>query len=219
MSTYAELELRCKRRLGRRGMTLTTEFLDEMLAAQEGLEKSGQLPKWLKTWSALETTPAGNILLTNLPPADFIRIYDDQGLVYLDEGGKEQHAKRLDTRNQLVSKRNAGNLTSEDIYYYIDDISNTKYIEISHAQTRDVQWRLNYYAADTVLNGSNTNNWCANEPDLILGIAGQELAHWLRDDRALQYFQGLEAKGRRRMMVQVEADEWGDTDLVMGDPD
>lgn len=217
MSTYTELEARCKRRLGRRGMTITTEFLDEMIAAQEELEQLPTLPKWMKSLTAWITTPADDIILTSLPPADFIRVYDDQALQYLDEGGTEQRAIRLDTRNQLVSKRNAG--IQEDIYWYLDELSATHSIEIAPTQTRDVDFRLSYYAKDTVLTGINTNNWCLKDPNQILGTAGEQIAVWLRDDRALKYYQGMFQKARGQMIRRIEADEWGDMDLVMGDPD
>ena len=214
MSTYAELETRVKRRLGRRGMTITTEFLDEMKAAQELLEKGGALPKWLRKTTSNETTTNGNTILTNLPPTDFIRVYDDQALVYDDDDGKEKHARRLDTRNQLISKKNEG--ISGEIYWFL--LSQTQ-IEIAPALTRDTVFRLTYYAKDTVLTGGNENNWVANEPDLISGMAGYNLACWLRDDRAKQYFSGVASSARRLMVNQIEADEYGDIDLVMGDPD
>jgi hypothetical protein len=215
MSTYVELETRCKRRLGRRGMTITTEFLDEMLSAQEKLEKSGALPKWLKTTSGDEVTLATNTILTNLPPSDFIKVYDDQALAYYAEDGlTEKRAIRLDTRNQLVSKKNAG--ISGEIFWYL--ASRTE-IEIAPALGRDTTFFLSYYAKETVLTGGNDNQWCTEEGELIMGMAGVELAIWLRDDRALQYYQNLAATERRRMVNQVEADEWGDTDLTMGGPD
>lgn len=226
MSTYAELENRVKRRLGRRGMTITTEFLDEMIAAQEQLEKSGALPRWLKANSGDEVTVAGLTILTNLPPSDFIRVYDDQALVFDDVDGNERRAIRLDTRNQLVSKRNnfqdtsvVGNTVHRDIYWFLDEDNATPQIEITPTQTRDVTFRLSYYAADTILDGLNTNNWCAFEPELISGMAGFQLACWLRDDRAKQLFDVQWQTARRRMVNQIESDEWGDTDLVMGDPD
>ena len=214
MSTYAELELRIKRRFGRRGMTITTEFLDEMKAAQEELEKGPALPKWLKDTTGDLVTPAGDVILTDLPPADFIRAYDDQALVYDADDGTEKRAIRLDTRNQLVSKRNAG--VSGAIYWFL--VSNTE-IEIVPAQEVDRTFRLTYYANDIVLTGGNSNGWCTYEANLILGLAGMELAQWLRDDRALKYFTGLASRARGQMIRQIEADEWGDTDLVMGDPD
>lgn len=222
MSTYAVLETRVKRRLGRRGMTITTEFLDEMIAAQELLEKMGALPKWLKTISANFTTPAEDIILTSLPPGDFIRVYDDQALEFLDDDGNYKRAVRLDTRNQLVSKRNAfsalsnQNSVDEDIYWYL--VSNTE-IEITPTQSRDVDFRLTYYAAETVLDGGNDNQWCEFEPDLISGMAGIELATWLRDDRALKKFTSQAQTARRILVNQIESDEFGDVDLVMGGPD
>ena len=222
MSTYAILETRTKRRLGRKGMTITTEFLDEMIAAQELLEKMGALPKWLKTISANQTTPEGDIILTALPPADFIRVYDDQALEFVDVDGNFKRAIRLDTRNQLVSKRNTfaalanQDSVDENIYWYL--VSQTE-IEITPTQTRDVDFRLTYYAAETVLTGSNDNQWCTFEPDLISGMAGIELATWLRDDRALKKFTSQTQTARRILINQIESDEWGDTDLVMGDPD
>ncbi len=222
MSTYTALELRVKRRLGRKGMTITTEFLDEMIAAQELLEKMGALPKWLKTISANFTTPEGDIILTSLPPADFIRVYDDQALEFVDADGNYRRAIRLDTRNQLVSKRNAFAALSnqdsvdEDIWWYLVDKTE---IEITPTQTRDVDFRLTYYAAETVLTGGNTNQWCTFEPDLISGMAGIELATWLRDDRALKKFTSQAQTARRILVNQIESDEFGDVDLVMGGPD
>jgi hypothetical protein len=203
-------------------MTITTEFLDEMIAAQELLEKMGALPKWLKTISANKTTPEGDIILTDLPPADFIRVYDDQALEYVTSDGNFKRAIRLDTRNQLVSKRNAfsalsdQNSVADDIWWYL--VSPTE-IEITPTQTRDVDFRLTYYAAETVLTGGNDNQWCTFEPDLISGMAGMELAVWLRDDRALQKFTTQAQTARRILINQIESDEFGDVDLVMGGPD
>ena len=222
MSTYALLEARTKRRLGRRGMTITSEFLDEMISAQELLEKMGALPKWMKVISANQTTPEGDILLTALPPADFIRVYDDQALEYLTSDGNYKRAIRLDTRNQLVSKRNSfaalsnQDSVADDIWWYL--VASDE-IEITPTQTRDVDFRLTYYAAETVLTGANTNQWCAEEPDLISGMAGIELATWLRDDRALKKFTSQAQTARRILVNQIESDEFGDVDLVMGGPD
>jgi len=206
-------------------MTITSEFLDEMISAQELLEKMGALPKWMKTTTADITTVAGLTILTTLPPADFIRVYDDQALEFLTSDGKYKRAIRLDTRNQLVSKRNAfaalPNLDTveEEIWWYLDTDAGAKQIEITPTQTRDVDFHLTYYAAETVLTGANTNQWCTFEPDLISGIAGMELATWLRDDRALKKFQSQAQTARRILVNQIESDEFGDVDLVMGGPD
>ncbi len=222
MTTYSELELRTKRRLGRRGMTITSEFLDEMISAQELLEKMGALPKWMKTTTADKTTPEGDVILTDLPPADFIRVYDDQALEYLASDGNYKRAIRLDTRNQLVSKRNSfaalsnQDSVAEDIWWYL--VAQDE-IEITPTQTRDVDFRLTYYAAETVLTGANDNQWCMFEPDLISGMAGIELATWLRDDRALKKFTSQAQTARRILVNQIESDEFGDVDLVMGGPD
>lgn len=214
MTDYDDLETRAKRRLGRRGMAITTEFLDEMKAAQKKLEKAGALPKWLKTTTGDITTLEGNTILTSLPPTGYIRAYDDQALVYDDDDGDEQRAIRLDTRNQLISKKNAG--VSGEIYWY--EVSKTV-IEVAPELTRDYVFRMTYYAKDTVLSGSNSNTWCSEEGELIMGMAGIELAVWLRDDRALKYYSNLAATERRRMVNQIESDEFADVDLVMGGPD
>lgn len=215
MSTYSELESRCKRRLGRRGMTITNEFLDEMLASQIRLEKSGALPKFLKKTTADFTTLEGvTTPLVGLPPTDFIRVYDDQALVYDDDDGAERLAIRLDTRNQLISKKNAG--ISGEIFWFA--VSRTVF-EIAPALGRDTVFRLTYYAKDTVLDGNNENLWTANEGELIMAMSGVNLAIWLRDDRALKYYDNLESRERRRMVMEIESDEWGDMSLTMGGPD
>ena len=214
MSTYSECETRVKRRLGRRGMNITTEFLDEMQIAQEELERMGALPKWLKKTTPNETTLEDAVILVNLPPSDFIRVYDDQALVFDDIDGVEKLAVRLDTRNQLISKKNAG--ISGGIFWF--QVSKT-IIEIAPALPRDTVFRLTYYAKDTVLDGGNENLWVAEAPELISGVAGYNLSCWLRDDRGKQYFQELTGRARRSLVNQIESDEWGDQDLTMGGPD
>lgn len=214
MSTYAALESRVKRRLGRVGFNVTAEFLDEMKAAQERLEQGPQLPKFLKTTTGDLSTVSGLTILTSIPPADFIRVYDDFALVYDDEDGKEKGAKRLDTRQQLISKKNAG--ISGEIYYFVSSLTE---VEIAPALTRDTTFRMTYYAKDTVLDGDNENLWTAQLGELIMAMAGKELAVWLRDDRAIEYYTALEQSERRRFIIQAEADEWGDQDLTMGGPD
>lgn len=214
MSTYVELRSRVQRRIGRVGFTIDNEFLDEMKAAQEKLEQRPQLPKFLKTTTGDLPTVSGNTILTALPPTDFIRVYDDFSLVYDDEDGKEKGAIRLDTRQQLISKKNAG--ISGEIYYFLP--SKTE-VEIAPELTRDTTFRMTYYATDDVLTGSNENLWTAQLGELIMAMAGMEIAVWLRDDRALAYFSTLHDKERAMFLRQVEADEWGDMDLTMGGPD
>jgi len=216
MSTYAELELRCKRRLGRRGMTITTEFLDEMKAAQEKLERNPTLPRFLKVREP-GVGAAGATTLVN--PADFIRFYDDAGIEYTIDGTTEKKfATRLDTFQQLQSKINNG-IPEGQMFYFIDESSSGITFRINE-QTEDFSYAYRYYKKQPVLTGANDNKWTTGpQAEYIMAMAGVELAVWLRDDRALKYFTDLEAKERRSMVSQIESDEWGDTDLVMGDPD
>ena len=208
MSSYADLELRCKRRLGRRGMTITSEFLDEMIAAQERLERGPALPRFLKKTVTI-TTAANSPVLTGLPPSDFIRVYDDAALTYIDSSGNEKKAARVDMYDQLRMWRNRG-VPTDCVYYFIDTNTN---IEIN-AQPTDVDFTFTYYAKDAAPNTDNL--WTTHQGDLIMAMAGTELAAWLRDDRALQYFTNVAQHERVRMVKQIEADEWGDTDLIMG---
>ncbi len=216
--SYTSLYSQCVRRLGRRqGGDIATAFLEEMQAAQDFLESNPQLPRFLKT-SSTQVTAANLADLQNLPPAGFIRVYDDAALTWVDSDGNTQEAKRLDTRSQLISKINAG-ITEGNIYYFIDEANGTVLIRIN-PQTESFDYTLTYYAEQTALTGANDNLWTTGRQQrLIMAIAGKHLAQWLRDDRALQYFQGLEQQEYGRMIRQIEADEWGDTDLVMGDPD
>lgn len=221
MSTYAELETRCKRRLGRRGMTITTEFLDEMKAAQEDLENSPGLPNWLISGitAAVAPIPAGTdffVLHANTP---MIRFVDDYAIEYLEEDlVTRSQMKRLDTLQQLKSKEKAG-IPAGSIYYYASRLDNAWRIEFRPAQTFDLYLNMRGYEEQAILTGANENGWVENEPNLMLGIAGAAVAVWLRDDRALKYFSELEQRGRRQMNIRIESEDFADTDLVMGDPD
>lgn len=48
-----------------------------------------------------------------------------------------------------------------------------------------------YYEADEVLTTNIENNWLANMPDLLIGVAGEELAGDYRDEKAKVEFQRL----------------------------
>jgi hypothetical protein len=196
---------------------MSTEFLDEMQSAQERLEEGPLLPRFLKT-SDTQTTAADTATLTSLPPADFIRVYDDAALTWVDSDGATQEATRLDTYSQLVSKVNNG-IPEGSIYYFIDEDGGTKSIRINQ-QSASFDFTLSYYASEPALTGANDNQWTTGpQASLIMAMAGIEIAVWLRDDRALQYFTALEQRERARMIRSIEADEWGGMSLVMGDPD
>jgi hypothetical protein len=147
-----------------------------------------------------------------------LRLRDDRAIEYLDGDGNLQQMWHLDTYQQLKQKE-ANGISSGKIYYWIDRADDEWSVIFAPEQTFDLTPIVMGYAPEVVLTGANDNSWCANEPGLILGIAGVQLAAWLRDDRASQYFQGLEQRGRRRMIARLESETWADSDLVMGDPD
>lgn len=228
--TYAVLELRVKRRIARRKASITADFLDEMQSAQRELEIGQTLPSILDTTTAAIETPAAKTFVTDLPPADYLKLYDDQGLFYFREDpvanpkAGEFHAKRLDTRNQLVSKRNAsfgvtGGPQPSTIYYVIYKDAGTWKVEFTPEQSISIWFGMRYYAKQDILTGTNNNDWTLEWGDLISSMAGLALAMSYRDKNAIEYFSQMEQKYRRQMIGRTESELFDDVDLVMGDPD
>lgn len=221
MSTYAELLARTKRRFGRKNYNFDVDFLDEMKSAQEELEEGPTLPNWLLkdlTATPNPITAGTTSFVLSHTNGKILRLRDDRAIEYLDSDGNLQQMWHLDTYQQLKQKKDNG-IPSGKIYYWIDRQDDAWTVHFEPEQTYSLTVIVNGFAPEATLTGSNENGWLRNEPQLIVGLAGVNLASWLRDDRALQYFQGLEQRGRRRMITRVESEVWADSDLVMGDPD
>lgn len=224
MATYTELYNRCRRRLGRKSFDMSADFLDEMKAAQEQLERSPTLPTWLRTSEGV-AAPVATSKGFCAPPAGMLKIVDGRGVYFVeDAAGTVHEATRLDSLEYLKSKENAG--IPEGTIYYVAEKYTSPWSSASPwtftfrpKQTVDVTIWFNFYEAQTVLTGANDNGWTLNEPELMLSIAGRHIAEGLRDDRALKYFMALEVQARADMLRRIEAEQWSDQDLTMGEPD
>ena len=214
---YATLLTSMKLRLGRRAASfLDSDFLAEMILAQERLEQAAFLPRFLKKTSGDEVTTAGEFVVSALPPAGFLRLWDDMPLSYDDEGGNEHEAKKVDTYQELVSKYNAG-IATGIIYFYFDPSNNT--FHIRPEQSRDVTFRCRYFGADTVLSGANDNLWTAKAGELLMAEAGLMIASSLRDTERMQFFATLQQGQRNKLIRADEAEAQAGSDYTMGEPD
>lgn len=215
--SYSTLLAQAKRLLARRSALFETDFLAEMQQAQIRLEEGPTLPSQLIVISPYETTGAGAEELTGFPPSDFIRFADDQALAYIDDDGNEKRARRLDSRNLLVSKRNAG-IREGVIYWFWNPDTAGGTIEIAPALSRDTDFRWRYYAQQPVLTGANDNVWTTLFGQLTMSEAGKFLAASYRDKDALSIMTSIYNEQRRKMVFREASEQLDDDDMFMGDP-
>lgn len=202
--------------------SLTAKLIIELVAAQERLEQEAFLPEFLyanQTISAVADEVDFATALTR-----FIRLHNNAGGVTYatnDSTALESYLKlrRFDEREQLL-QRFPGALGTGGVvsgYFMVDTkVTLRPYPSASIPQSL----KIHYYRGEaTQPAAGNTNLWTQKAGDYLLGNAGKIIATSLRDQTALQVFQGLEATGKARLIKKVLGDEAADQDYTMGDED
>lgn len=199
--------------------SLAAKLIIELGAAQERLEQEAWLPDFLYQEDTISVTAGTFDLTTAL--TRFIRLHDRFGGVYLNLPPPDEplKLKRYDEQNQLLQLF-PGVLLTGGVprgYSMVDTM-----VKIRPAPSVAIPASLFvcYYQAEALLPlAGNTNLWTQRAGDYLLGNAGKVIATSLRDQTALQVFQGLEATGKARLQKKSFGDEQADQDYVMGDED
>lgn len=236
MATVTQLKDRIKRRLSRVALTnLDTIVVDELTHAQtEILEQQAWLPHFLRSFAdititgshySIALTTAGKPAEQNIAPAGFLRMLEPNsevtGLAYLDVNTKPIPIPRFDSFVQLKQLYgDGGDLGTYPQGYYWDGNPEGA-LQLRPRTIGTVRYFVNFYgqAAQTPTSpdGSNTTVWTRRLGDLLMHTAGVEIATYLRDQTALEYFVSKRQEADKRAKDQKVAQDQGDTEMVMGD--
>lgn len=203
------------RRAAASGSNFEVEIVSEMVHAQRKLEEGPTLPWFLKTSTLVDIDADQETVPFDDTGAAIIRLQDDKALAYVDPEGVAPEDIEVAQQSELAILHarypGTGGVPKE---FYVE--SNACIVR--PIPTQALQYRLRFYQKDTepVLDAATL--WTANFPDLIMNMAGVELAWSLRDEFALKRFTDDLVVARSRYVKAVHAREDADQVHIMGDP-
>lgn len=220
MATINSIVTRIGRRI-RRGVgsstSLHTEIIDELVNAQDTLEESTTLPWFLKH---KESEAAGaNTEVINVVDdltATFIRFVEDEPLVYTDPAGNSNEKIVLVPNSELLimKQRHPGTGDIPKEYVLLGDE-----VIVRPIPTQTITYQFRFFRKDpTVPAEGATTLWSTYFSDLLMNLAGLEIAWSLRDaDIGGRFERGL-AIARSNYIKVVTAREEAGQVHEMGDP-
>jgi hypothetical protein len=234
MATVTQLKDRIKRRLSRVALAnLDSLIIDEMTHAQvEILEAEAWLPHFLKGFIVITVTGSHYSLVTGgtLPgtqsslPTGFIRLLEPtqehDSLTYLNVD-RYDPIPRFDSFRQLKQKHGDGPDRADVPGGYYWDGNPEGTLQLRPQTNGTVQYLLNYYRHDPNTPASPASGdvtlWTKYAGDYLMHTTGVEVATYLRDTAALEYFASKRQEAFNRLQKQKTAADMGDTEMVMGD--
>lgn len=192
--------------------TLDSEIVQAMIEVQEDLERSSELPFFLRKDYASFVTAAN--VKTVAAPSDFIR-EDGSDQLFVTDGDGEEHSIVKDERGFLRLRwpTNEGSAlprryarTDKTFYFY---------------PTPDKIYTLNgtYYGKDASLATNVENKWMKELPFILLARSGLMLAAGLRDKEALTSFGAMNEIMTAKLHLMTTADDMAGMKPIIGDED
>lgn len=221
MATIDQTIVRVARRLRRgaaTGTNLHAEIIDELVAAQDKLEEGATLP-WFLQIEEEEIQSANTETIDTVAELTdtFIRFLDDDPLLFLDpdaEAGAELSEVTQNSEFRIMKQRfpETGNIPKEFVLIGKD-------IFIRPIPTQAITYTVRFYRKDPTAPAEGaTTLWSTNFSDLLMNMAGKEIAWTLRDDAAFARFERDLAEARSAYIKAVIARENAGQVHVMGDP-
>lgn len=209
-----ELIARRVRRAAAQASNFESEIILELKHAQEKLEEGPTLPVFLKADATISPAAnAGELLLANMNPANsVIRIQDDVPLAYNDTVSDELVEIPLESELKILRQKYPGEAEQAKLAVFAGD----KFI-IRPVPTTAYVYTVRHYKHDTAPTKDNSTLWTINFPDLIMNMAGYEVAYTLRDSEAMARFEKDQVIARTRFIRAVAAAEEAGQTHIMGD--
>lgn len=226
MATVDQLVARIKRRLSRRNdTTIDSLIIDEMAAAIEELESRPGLPHFLEHWKdSAVLADVGEIAVTGLvePTGRFIRPMNDGPFSVLDTsiatGDQYKLIRRYPSLETLLTDLTGTTEGFPEGYVISHNMTSGIIIVVRPIPTVARTYRFRYYRGDpTAPAAAGTNLWTTHAGPLVLAETGFNVAQYLRDQAALQFFAQKRAEARREFINSAAALEMADFDNSMGD--
>jgi len=211
---------RIKMRLSRRLSDYDVIIKDELTHAQQGvLEDMPLLPKFLANRDINVVVGAHSGILVGTTTRILLRpvqLYWED--VSITTGFKGIKLKRYDDIEQL-QQLYAGEGTRPYGYYW--DGSEIGSMEIRPYVTGDTTYYMDYLGRDPYTANQPDENdetlWTRFAGDYLMHTAGVEVAQYLRDKMALDYFAAKRQEAYQRFVRRQTAQEVADTEMVMGE--
>lgn len=181
--------------LGNIGTILDSQILVELQLAQTQCERGPIWPAFLKDQRQyLTTADEPRVQL----PAGFLKEVENDALYVLFNGDyialKKDYLQDLRDEFEGVSATTAG--VTAPTYYALEG----NYFWIYPTPSETVTLRMHYYKQDTTLALGNSNNWSTYYPDLLMGLAGQNLSSSFRAPEIKPRFDEMVMVARRQML-------------------
>lgn len=225
MSTIDELVTRMGRRLRRgvgSGTNLHTEIIDELVHAQEKLEDGPTLPWFLLRRPTLDVAGVHAVVPLTGNFLDFIRIWDGgRGLEVLDPNITDADTEPykiipLDDDLTVVLQKQSGSVTDSITLPKIAFLEGEQFF-IRQEQKIDRTYRLHAYFKDPTPPAEGaTTLWSKFFGDLLMNMAGREVAWTLRDEASEVRFEKDLNVARSQFIRAVAARADAGQEHVMG---
>lgn len=195
-----------------------TNILTELQNAQTALEGRGTLP-WFLLQEAYTDTEAGE---PRVPvPSNFRMEYEDSALWYVDDDGDFNRLAKghQDDLRAYWDKEGSSDEDTEGPRAYA---LVGQYFHLYPTPSAVYRIRMYYYKHDdTLLVGGDANQWSTHFPDLLMGMAGQNMVlhtgHLFEEKQiALGRFSSMAAAGERRLLGKITARELENMELSYG---
>ncbi len=203
------------RRAAASGSNFEIEIIGELVHAQRKLEEGPTLPWFLKLTAIVDIGANEEVVPFADTGSSVIRLQDDKALAYHDptEAAPEPIEVPQQSELAILHARNPG--TGEvPREFYVEDAA----CIVRPIPTQALQYALRFYRKDTEPVLAASTLWMINFPDLIMNMAGVELAWSLRDELATKRFTDDLVIARDRYIKMVAAREEAGQSHVMGDP-
>lgn len=202
---------RVKQMLGFK-QNLDSEIVQAMIESQEDLERSSELPFFLrKNYSGLVTVALDNQVAV---PTDFIRESDDDQMAITDSEGGEHNVVK-DLRGYLRIRYPGTEDPSIPQRYA------RMYRTFFFYPTPDAIYTLNgtYYGKDQTLSTNIENLWLKELPFILVARAGLLLGAGLRDKEGLAAFGYMNDVNTEKLHRMSTADDQAGSKPVIGGED
>ena len=202
---------RC-RRAAPDGSIFQAEIITEIVHAQRKLEEGPTLPWFLKRTSTI-TSPAGESII-GLDSVGYpvIRLQDDKPVSFVHPEAPEPIEIHQEAEWKILTQKYPGTADSP-VEFYIENN------EIWFRPIPLLEWNyvIRFYHNDIEPVIGGTTLWLRYFPDLVMNLAGYEVAWSLRDQVAADRFGRDLQVSRHRFVNAVAAREEAGQTHIMGD--
>lgn len=194
---------------------LDAEIVQAMIEQQQDLERSSELPFFLRKKYSAFVTAVGTQSVS--APADFIREWDDDVLAIIATDGTTSWVQELkkDDDNYLRLRWPVTDGNGLPVSYSRLDKTFYFYPTPDKIYTLDGS----YYAKDQDLSTNIENKWLRDLPFILVARAGLFLAAGLHDDKALASFGALNDIMTAKLHIMTVADDAAGAKPVIGGED